>query len=272
MLLEREPRAIAGDQLMKPGSILPLSSIIAERILVVAPHPDDEALGCGGLIRGLADLGRSFHVAFVTDGGASHRNSPSWPRYRLAAAREDEAAEALRRLGIGDAPRTFMRIPDAGMPKRETVGYKGGLLAAIDTVRTFRPDLALLPWRRDPHCDHRDSWSLFIEAFTLAEFQPDILEYAIWLDEIGSPDDHPRPGEMERICFDISGVLKEKRVAVDAHVTQTTGLIDDDPDAFRLTSETIDRLVTATECYWRPVSTFNPSQTTALNPSFRLNA
>ena len=87
----------------------------------------------------------------------------------------------------------------------------------------------------------------------MAGLRPDILEYAIWLDEIGKPEDHPRPGEMDRVCFDISDGRKEKLFAVNAHVTQTTGLIDDDPEAFRLTSETIDRLVTSTECYWRQI-------------------
>lgn len=249
MLLETSGESAAASS----GTVRAVASVTAQRILVVAPHPDDEALGCGGLIRRLSGLGRRFHVAFVTDGGASHRNSARWPREKLSAAREDEAAEALRRLGIGDAPRTFMRIPDAGMPDRESAAYKGDLLAAIDIARTFRPELALLPWRRDPHRDHRDSWSLFMEAFDVTGLRPDILEYTIWLDEIGNPENHPRPGEMERVCFDISDVQKAKRVAVEAHVTQTTGLIDDDPEAFRLTSETIDRLVTPTECYWKPI-------------------
>ena len=45
----------------------------SKKILVVAPHPDDESLGCGGLIAKLAASGSAFCVLFVTDGGASHR-------------------------------------------------------------------------------------------------------------------------------------------------------------------------------------------------------
>ena len=67
----------------------------ARKILVVAPHPDDETLGCGGLISLLAQNGSAFYIVFVTDGSASHRNSRAWPSARLAAQREQEARNAL---------------------------------------------------------------------------------------------------------------------------------------------------------------------------------
>ena len=72
----------------------------ARKVLVVAPHPDDETLGCGGLISLLAQNGRVFYIVFVTDGSASHRNSSAWPAARLATQREREASNALACLGI----------------------------------------------------------------------------------------------------------------------------------------------------------------------------
>ena len=72
----------------------------ARKILVVAPHPDDETLGCGGLVSLLAQNGSAFYIVFVTDGSASHRNSTAWPTARLAAQREQEARNALVCLGI----------------------------------------------------------------------------------------------------------------------------------------------------------------------------
>ena len=93
-----------------------LQLLAAKRILVVAPHPDDESLGCGGLIAKLAAAGRLFHTLFVTDGGASHSASFKWPRRRLAAQREWEAADALHFLGIGGHARTFLRLRDGDMP------------------------------------------------------------------------------------------------------------------------------------------------------------
>ncbi len=224
----------------------------ASRVLVVAPHPDDEALGCGGLIAALAQKGCRFHVVFTTDGGASHLNSPSWPRARLAALREEEAAEALRRLGIGAEPRSFLRLQDAAMPMRSSAEERQARSALGAILRDLQPDLVLLPWRRDPHCDHRDSWQLTVDALAEACLSPLMLEYAIWLDELGAEEDRPRQNEAERILFDIAPVLAMKRNAVEAHLSQTTDLIDDDPHAFRLSGETIERLVKPAEAYWKP--------------------
>ncbi|MCQ0988998.1 PIG-L deacetylase family protein [Jiella marina] len=227
-------------------------SIAASRILVVAPHPDDETLGCGGLMAALAAKGRWFHTLFVTDGGASHRASPSWPRARLAAQRQAEATEALARLGLADHPRTFLGLPDAGMPPAGSVGWEQSMARVRRLLADFQPDLVLLPWRRDPHRDHRDSWLLVSAACEAESLRVDSLEYAIWLDELGSEEDQPQPGEMAPVTFDISAGIAAKRHAIAAHRSQTTGLIDDDPAGFRLTDETIARLTGPTEKFLRP--------------------
>lgn len=229
------------------------ASMPAGRILVMVPHPDDESLGCGGLVASLAASGRRFHFVFVTDGGASHRASRTWPRERVARQREQEAVEALSRLGAGDAARSFLRLPDAGMPSPASEAGAAALAALSATVRDFEPELAVIPWRRDPHCDHRDTWILTHEALAANRMKPEILEYAIWLDELGAPEDHPRPGEAERVLVDIGPVVGRKRHAVAAHVSQTTDLICDDPEAFRLTEKTVDRLTQPFEVFWRPV-------------------
>jgi LmbE family N-acetylglucosaminyl deacetylase len=217
---------------------------------VVAPHPDDESLGCGGLIAKLAAVGRSFHTLFVTDGGASHPASIKWPRHRLTAQREREAADALHFLGIGGHARTFLRLRDSDMPHSKSAEWKAVLVAAAEVVREFCPDLALLPWRRDPHCDHRASWHLAQAAIRPTKALPLCLEYAIWLDELGAAHDFPRPGEAELVAIDVSSELTCKRDAIAAHRTQITSLIDDDPNGFRLMPETIDRLTGTIESYY----------------------
>jgi LmbE family N-acetylglucosaminyl deacetylase len=243
----------AGNAYRRAVCVTPLdpAQLEARRILVVAPHPDDESLGCGGLIATLAALGRRIHTVFVTEGGASHLNSPTWPRARLAAQREREAGEALAALGLGDHPRSFLRLRDAAMPKPDTAEGQAALARMQDIAKAFRPDLVLLPWRRDPHCDHQDSWRLATDALADAGLEPDRLEYAIWLDELGSEEEQPRPGEVEPIAFDIAPALERKRAAVAAHRSQTGDLIGDDPQAFRLTGETIARLVGPLERYWK---------------------
>jgi LmbE family N-acetylglucosaminyl deacetylase len=105
----------------------------------VAPHPDDETLGCGGLISLLAQNGAAFYIVFVTDGSASHRNSTAWPTARLAAQREQEARNALVCLGIAHAPHLFLRLPDVDMPGPGTPAWDNGVAAVSDILQRFAP-------------------------------------------------------------------------------------------------------------------------------------
>lgn len=230
-----------------------LAAFPSETVLVVAPHPDDESLGCGGLIARLARTGSAFCFVFVTDGGASHLGSRAWPSERLAARRRDEALEALRRLNVEDALTIFLALPDSAMPARDSPAWKEAVAQLAETITEFSPVLALLPWRRDPHCDHRGSWRLTKDGLKRANAHPTTLEYSIWLDEFGEDEDRPRNDEARPVVFNIAAVLGAKRAAIAAHITQTTALIDDDPNGFRLTEAVIERLATPTETYWQAI-------------------
>jgi LmbE family N-acetylglucosaminyl deacetylase len=223
------------------------------RILIVAPHPDDETLGCGGLISLASETGSEFYIVFVTDGAGSHRNSLAWPPARLAAQREKEASLALACLGIASAQRHFLRLPDANMPAPGTPTWQRAVEVLREILESFSPDLVILPWRRDPHCDHRASWVLAQHALDQTDLSPEVLEYAIWLEELGSPEDRPSADEAELVGFYVGDVLANKRAAVAAHLSQTTDLIADDPTGFRLTPKTIARLTQPTEIYVRSI-------------------
>jgi LmbE family N-acetylglucosaminyl deacetylase len=224
----------------------------SRRILIVAPHPDDETLGCGGLVATLSRRGAAFRFVFVTDGGASHPRSRSWPRLRLVAQRQLEAREALRRLGAGHQPRFFFGLPDAAMPAVRSPAWDEAVAQLAAIARAFQPDLAVLPWRRDPHCDHRASWKMAQAALRCSYATPMTLEYAIWLDELGTAEDFPRDDEAELVTFDITAVIAAKSAALAAHRTQTTALIDDDPNGFRLSPATVARLTAGSEIFWQP--------------------
>ncbi|TRO96196.1 PIG-L family deacetylase [Glycocaulis profundi] len=230
----------------------PQSVAIDGPVLVVAPHPDDETLGCGGLIAEAVGQGFAVHTVFVTDGAASHPGSLQWSRAKLARRREREAREALRRLGAGEQPRTFLRLPDSGMPDPSDMRHAQAVTRMAGIVRDLSPRLAVLPWRRDPHRDHRGSWRLAMDAIDETGLSPCILEYAVWLDDLGVADDHPRPGEMEPVGLDIGAHAQSKQQAVQAHLSQLGSLITDDPSGFTLPPEMIARLTGRWEAYWRP--------------------
>jgi len=201
--------------------------------LVVAPHPDDESLGCGGLIAELAGAGRPVRVVIVSDGAASHPNSQRYPRAALRALRRKEAGEAVRLLGAPSP--VFLDWPDGAVPASgdgfaRAVGQLAPLAQGYETV--------LAPSGLDPHADHAATSAIAREV--AARLKLRMLSYPIWswrylYPEILPIEPREVAGPPQGLRLDISASLGRKRQAVMAHVTQTTRLIDDDPEGFILT-------------------------------------
>ena len=216
------------------------------RTVVLAPHPDDESLGCGGLLALLADAGLPAHVVVVTDGTRSHPASRTHPADRLRALREAEAREAVGLLGHG-ARAEFLRFPDCGLPGADDAGFDAAADRLAALVDDLRPDTLLLPWRRDPHCDHEATWAL-----AHARRQPGVrwIEYPVWA--WTAPDAAPREDEATAWRLDIGPALDRKLGAVAAHRSQTTDLIADDPDGFRLGPDVLAHFRRPWELYLNP--------------------
>ena len=216
------------------------------RVVVLAPHPDDESLGCGGLLALLADAGRPAHVVVVTDGTRSHA-SEAWPAPRLRALRELEAQRAVRHLGHG--PRVeFLRHADCGLPDAGTPTFEAAADRLASLLDDLAPDTLVVPWRRDPHCDHVATWEL-----AHARRRPGVrwVEYPVWA--WASAGAAPLDGEAAAWRLDVSAVLDRKGRAVAAHRSQTTRLIDDDPEGFVLRPEMLAHFERPWELYLDPV-------------------
>ena len=251
------PASLAARSLLLQPETLPLRPPNAAgelgRVLVVAPHPDDESLGCGGLLALLADAGAAPLVVFVTDGSQSHPNSRTHPHERLREAREAEAAEALDRLGVGREASRFLRYPDSGLPAFETDAFADAAAGLAELLRDAAPDTLLVPWRRDPHCDHEGAWRLFRAAarrLSLGE-RPRWLEYPVWAWAHRSTDRAPCARDGSAWRLDITDVLDRKRAAVYAHQTQL-GAITDDPEGFALGPEFVALFLRPWELFIEP--------------------
>ena len=205
--------------------------------LVIAPHPDDESLGCGGTIALLRQQGYSVHVLFVSDGTMSHPNSASYPPERLRQLRESEALAALQILHVPAENAIFMRQPDSQVVTPDSPDFTDAVDFVHALLQTIKPTTVLLPWRRDPHRDHRASWQILAAAIAKLPIRPRVLEYLIWLWELGTDDDMPRSDEMMVWHVPIESVMAQRNRAIAAHRSQVTRLIDDDPTAFYLSPE-----------------------------------
>lgn len=185
---------------------LPLS-LDVDRVVVVAAHPDDETLGAGGLIATAHAHGIPVSVLVLTDGEASHPDTPS-----LAEARRAETLAALAALGERITVR-FAGLPDGGLREHRTE-----VRAAIADVVGEGPaarTLVAVPWWGDGHRDHRIAGEA---ALALRASGADVVGYPIWMWHWSSPD--AVDGRAWRTLELQPDVVDAKRRAIAAHRSQ----------------------------------------------------
>lgn len=198
--------------------------------LILAPHPDDESLGCGGLIASACARGRPPVVVVVTDGTGSHPGSPSHGPARLRALREAETREAARRLGLPSARVHFLGLPDTRAP-RAGGAFDRAVRRVAALARRYGATTLFATWRHDPHCDHEATGLIGAAAARRAGTALRLYPVWGWL----LPPSHPLPrARVSGGRLAIAPHLARKRRAIAAHASQHAGLIADDPDGFRL--------------------------------------
>ena len=215
--------------------------VIPQRLFVVAAHPDDDAIGCGGLIRQVAMSGGEVCVAYLSDGSRSHPASRRFPPTRLAQLRAAEACAALSALGVHEPPH-FFELPDGALTALSAETRAAAVRRLANLLDCFAPGLLLAPWRRDPHPDHRAAAAITADAAENLSRHCMTAGYEVWLQVRGTPDDAPLPGEATLQTISLNQVvLESKRHAILAHRTQTSSMIDDDPDGFRIGADLLQQ-------------------------------
>lgn len=166
------------------------------RLLVVAPHPDDETIGNGILIQRVLAAGGAVRVLLLTDGD----NNP-WPqrwlerrwfvgaddRVRWGRRRRAELSEALRRLGLPATALWALGWPDGGIFDRLLRAPAAVLAELVAVVRDFSPDVVALPALTDRHPDHGSAHVLLRLALARSAIEPALLAYTIHGDAAAAP-------------------------------------------------------------------------------------
>lgn len=111
--------------------------------LIVAPHPDDETLGAGGLIAAQRSRGVEVRVVAVTDGEKAYPDTPG-----LGAQREEEQANALERLSVTRECIRRFRFPDG-----DVASFERPLEEQLSPMISSET-LVVTPWKGDRHPDH----------------------------------------------------------------------------------------------------------------------
>lgn len=205
--------------------------------VVLAPHPDDETLGCGALMARKASAGAAVWVGFASLGTDSHRSRHLTPA-QLGDIRRAEAREACRRLGVADERVVILsevdRIATAAAPVTRAIET---LLAAA------RPDELYVVSGLDDHPDHAALNAIVSDMLAAGAITCPVYEYPIWfwadrqaarrwLAGVGRTAKklpRARGGYLAPVTVGTDGFLPQKQRALEAHATQITRYRTDEP-------------------------------------------
>ncbi len=177
-------------------------------VLVLAAHPDDAEIGCGGTIMSLIEASRQVAIVDMTQGEMGTRGS--------VPERAEECARATAMLGVSE--RRNLMLPDAGLKDDD-----GAVRAVIEVLRELRPQLFLVPLIHDAHPDHEAAGRVAKRAFFLTglkNYHPELGSAhrpAIMLSYFGN--DYQDPS----FCLDISRWVEKKRQVVSCYSSQVGG-------------------------------------------------
>ena len=122
---------------------------LPKRVVIIAPHPDDEAIGCGGLIQALVEQGTPPHVIILTGGEGSHRGCCDITAEDLIAGRHQLTLSATATLGLPAAHVHCLHYPDGGVTFEHPETER---LAAM--LKELKPDAVFVPHRGEGWNDH----------------------------------------------------------------------------------------------------------------------
>ncbi len=157
-----------------------------KRVCVFAPHPDDEILGCGGLLQQLAANGNDILLVQVTNGTQSHPSSQIYPPHKLDIIRPQESAAALQVLGIATQVTTLqLGLTDGNVFAQQALFNEK--LAAI----MLPDDIVVTPFVHDGHPDHEATGQV-VAAYAKQHHLP-CYQVLIWAWHWAKPADSRIP-------------------------------------------------------------------------------
>jgi LmbE family N-acetylglucosaminyl deacetylase len=174
-------------------------------VVVIAPHPDDESIGCGGALCRHADAGDRVTAVFLTSGELGLKHLAREAAWQI---RELEAKAAGRILGIAEM--RFLRQPDWTL-----VDVTGTAATAVaEILAAERPQLIYVPHPREWHPDHKVAGEILKQSLAISGVSvPEIRGYEVWT-----------PLTEYAVVIDITAVMARKLEAIRCHASQLADL------------------------------------------------
>jgi LmbE family N-acetylglucosaminyl deacetylase len=184
-------------------------------VLILAAHPDDEVLGCGGTIAKLGREGAAVHVAFLADGVFSREGDPSTKQNEVNAR---EAAAEKACLTLGAKAVFFGKFPDNRM---DSIALLDIVKVIESLVAEYRPDTVFTHHAGDLNVDHRRAHEAVVTACRPQKGSPvkRLLSF-----EVPSSTEWQLPGSATAFApnwfVDVSATLESKLAALDVYAAE----------------------------------------------------
>jgi LmbE family N-acetylglucosaminyl deacetylase len=173
------------------------------RVLVVAPHMDDEVIGPGGTVLRHVRAGSDVAVVFASDGSGGTTGTE---RDEYVSVRKSEAERAARQMGTTVA--AFLDFPDGDLCRHE--GELADELAVL--IEELDPTDVFVPFPTDHHRDHQATAAASAQAMKRAHWRGTVWAYEAW-----SP-------LWPNASVDISDVVDDKVAALECHASQVVAV------------------------------------------------
>jgi LmbE family N-acetylglucosaminyl deacetylase len=152
---------------------IPIKAPFGKSMLVVAPHQDDEIIGCGGAMLLQLSKGNAVNVVFVQDGGDEYKEDGYARREDLTLVREEEARQVAQKMGIPQPQ--FLRYANLGGSNITKVAKD----LQSEIIRT-KSDVIFAPFFLDYNIDHQLVNFALSEALATLKQKPKIYGYEVW--------------------------------------------------------------------------------------------
>lgn len=196
--------------------------------LIIAPHADDEILGCGALIGTVSQCDRIAAIAFLTDSAGSHPCETDHARRQLATLRRREADAAIRTMSAAAPEPIFLAWPDAHPHPIGSPGFERTVTRLAKLCNQSGVDAIAVTGRDEPHCDHVAAFEVAQATARRAMRPTRLFEYVVWA---------PHPPGRDFIAVKTAAVgIGRRKAALAQHRSQMTPLAGDGfrvPNAMR---------------------------------------
>jgi LmbE family N-acetylglucosaminyl deacetylase len=188
-------------------------------VLIVAPHPDDEVFGCGGLIALKNNIGVKVYLLMLTEGEGSHIGCCDTSEFYISKQRHQLTIKANKVLGLEQEHIFWIGLPDGEIPIEGNSGFVNAKEKIIYLLNKLKPDEIFAPAYFDCWPDHESAARLVESAINSSTQSSELYFYPIWMWHNLRFIDIGKLSGWHTCTLDIGSVISKKVMAISCYMS-----------------------------------------------------